>query len=808
MNRIHLIGNAHIDPVWLWRWQEGYAETLATFRSALDRMTEFPDYKFTSACAAYYEWIKEIDPEMFREIQERVAEGRWCITGGFYIQPDCNAPCGESFARHGLYSQRFFIENFGHAATVGYNVDTFGHCGNLPQLLKKCGLDNYLFMRPGTHEKDLPDSLFNWKGIDGTIVRTKRITNYATPSTGHGERIDRLNDMANREDHDVMYFYGIGNHGGGPTIRSLQELEDEISSRDNIFYSTPNEFFASVRNCNVPTVHDELQHHARGCYSVVSELKKKLRKSETALLSSEKLSVVSSVLLGDRYPKEEITSAWKNVLFNQFHDIAGGCCIESAVNDAIELYDESLVIASRHAQKALQKIAWNIDTSGGLTLEAAKDTSIQPWENIALGTPIVVFNPLSWPVTVPVECNHIVSSIENNDANPVVYQTTRAEKTNNRDKFQTVFLASLPAMGYKVYRLKVQTNETPLFCIEVHPSNVLENDFLKITISPENGMISSVFDKSVSQEVFASNAMSADVIDITHCDTWAHDIPAFDRKVGEFTGCRITVMETGAVRTVIRSESRYGDSVLRQDYTLYSHKKSLDVKVYCDWHEEYRMLKLTFNTALENPTFTCEIPYGFISRDTNGEEEHQHRWADLSSNGYGVSIINDCKYAYSASGSSYSMTCINNSAFADHYGQQFRDEYCRFTDMHENIFSYSVVPHEGSFTDAGVIKSAYEFNTPSYFVVDTFHKGKLPCSASFIYIDSENIICETVKLSEDNKAYTLRCYESHGKYTDTVIELPLIGRSIKAAFSPHEIKTYYIPINRNDEIKDTNFLEL
>jgi len=174
--KIHLIGNAHLDPVWLWQWYDGYMEVKATFRSALDRMKEFPEFKFTSACAAYYEWIKEADPNMFQEIQERVREGRWTIAGGWYIQPDCNIPCGESFARHALFSQRFFQKEFGKKATVGYNVDSFGHNGSIPKLLKNSGMSGYIFMRPGPQEKPtIPDHLFEWESADGSAVPVFRI---------------------------------------------------------------------------------------------------------------------------------------------------------------------------------------------------------------------------------------------------------------------------------------------------------------------------------------------------------------------------------------------------------------------------------------------------------------------------------------------------------------------------------------------------------------------------------------------------------------------------------------------------------
>ncbi|MCL2059501.1 MAG: hypothetical protein FWH01_10670 [Oscillospiraceae bacterium] len=223
MKKVHMIGNAHIDPVWLWRKTEGASEILATFRSALDRMDEFPGYIFTSACAAYYNWVEKVDPAMFGEIQERVKEGRWHIAGGFWVQPDCNIPSGESFARHLLYSQRYFQEKFGAKARVGYNVDSFGHNGMLPQIYRKAGMEYYVFMRPDALEKpELPGDLFIWEAPDGSRVTAFRITGgYNTPAgfdSPENERaatekkaLDHLK-KAERDGLPNMCFYGIGNH--------------------------------------------------------------------------------------------------------------------------------------------------------------------------------------------------------------------------------------------------------------------------------------------------------------------------------------------------------------------------------------------------------------------------------------------------------------------------------------------------------------------------------------------------------------------------------------------------------------------
>ena len=227
MAKLYLIGNAHLDPIWLWRWQEGFSEILATYRSALDRMKEFPNFKFTSACAVYYQWIEKVDPEMFQEIQERVKEGRWNIAGGWFLQPDCNIPSGESFARHGLISQRYFQEKFGIIAKVGYNVDSFGHNASLPQILKKSGMEGYVFMRPMPEEQGRDETVFLWQSPDGTEITAYRIPYFYNIDTTRMEVFDWIREKADQQDMDMMAFYGVGNHGGGPTIALLHAMSEK-----------------------------------------------------------------------------------------------------------------------------------------------------------------------------------------------------------------------------------------------------------------------------------------------------------------------------------------------------------------------------------------------------------------------------------------------------------------------------------------------------------------------------------------------------------------------------------------------------
>ena len=237
MKKIYMIGNAHIDPVWLWEKSEGMSEIKSTFRSVLDRMKEFDDFYFSCACAGYYEWIERIDPDMFAEIKERVKEGRWEITGGFWIQPDCNMPCGESFARHALYSQCYFAEKFGVTAKTGYNVDSFGHNGMMPQILRQSGMENYVYMRPSDKENpSLAENLFFWESPDGSRVLSYRLpqeysTKLLNESEALEEKYNKAKEIAAEKNQPQMLFYGVGNHGGGPTIRALKQLKGYIDRK-------------------------------------------------------------------------------------------------------------------------------------------------------------------------------------------------------------------------------------------------------------------------------------------------------------------------------------------------------------------------------------------------------------------------------------------------------------------------------------------------------------------------------------------------------------------------------------------------
>ena len=782
--KIHLIGNAHLDPVWLWQWQEGFAEVKATFRSALDRMKEFDDFKFTSACSFYYMWIEKSDPAMFEEIRQRVQEGRWNIVGGWGIQPDCNLPCGESFARHSLVSQRFFKEKFGVTAKVGYNVDSFGHNGNIPKILKNSGMDSYVFMRPGPHEKELPASLFKWQSMDGSQVTTYRIPEAYCIIEERFPIFDTIDDMDG--DTPMMAFYGCGNHGGGPTIALLEKMHEELEKRH--IYSTPTEYFEEVKNLDMPVVEDDLQFHAKGCYSACSQIKTGNRVAENKLIETEKYSALSNELMGTEYPAEELKKGWNNVLFNQFHDILGGCSIKDAYTDAAYMHGEAINIASRNSNFALQQISWNIDTNKGMDISNTRKDSI--WVNKCtegLGIPVVVFNSLPFPVKKVLQIHYPATLVKTNDGEIVPLQKVRAQKTCKDDKWEVAFPVEVPALGYSIYRLHITGEaeaENPFVCTD----SSIENEKIKLGFNPETGEVSEIILKESGENLLSGDTKTV-LVDETSSDTWGHTIEEYKDVVGICDKGTVKLMECGPVRATIRSTMKLFDTEIIRDYTIERGSDVVSVKAKIDFREQHKMLKFSVPAAVENPKAYGKIPFGFIERAVDGKEQHCGEWTAICDENGGVVLSNSDKYSFDADKNVLSMTVLRGAIYADHcFGDlSYHDDYCEFIDQGIHEFKYTISPFESI---SRAEREGEILNNPLTYINETFHRGQLPDTYSGMEVSAENIVVTAVKKYEDGDGWVVRCYETEDKDTDA--EITLFGTKWSASFSHSEVKTFIV----------------
>lgn len=786
MKKLHLIGNSHIDPVWLWRWQDGYSEVLSSFRSALDRMKENDDFQYTSACAVYYQWVEKTDPEMFREIQQRVKEGRWNLVGGWFLQPDCNLPSGESFARHALVAQRYFKEKFGVTAKSGYNVDSFGHAATLPKILRGAGMENYVFMRPDHNEKTMESDLFCWTCDDGSSVTAYRIPFRYNINAETLDLLDTILARAQNDGRPRMAFYGIGNHGGGPSAKLIDAIE--ALGLPETGFSTVDRYFDEVDRKGLPVVAEELQHHARGCYSVVTYVKEMNRKCEQTLLEAERYALLANRLVGFEYPKKALRKAWKNLLFNQFHDILAGCAIESAYRDASYLFGETMSIAEQTVNGALQAICRKIDTGAG-SEESYKLRGRHKfvWEHETLGAPLVVFNPHAFPVRRSVRMRVLADRITDETGEEIAFQLVRGEHTNHDgDNFVTCFIAEIPAYGYRVYHL-FPTGEGKVFESGVRVGeHFLENELISVRFDPESGEISEIFDQK-TQSVLARGGMNAILTDETACDTWAHGQFDLGEVCGVFGAPEFSIVEEGVLCATLRVRSTCGESTLTRYYTLYSNSDEIDVQAEVDFREHHKALKLGFPAR---DRVICEIPYGVVERKLGQGEEPFGKW--FASNG--LCVANVGKYGYDSTEEQVRMTILRGAVYADHYGE--RDDRCPYIDQGMHRFSYQIFPYRSA-SDAH--RRAAVLNMPLRGLNSAFHHGPLGERFEGICNESPDVIVTAIKMAEDGAHAVVRVLETEGR--EGRFEMRLLDRKISHPVTPYSVKTL------DEDGAELNFME-
>lgn len=805
-NKYYLIGNAHLDPVWQWKISEGLSLIRSTFRSALDRMKENKDYKFTSACAGYYLWIKTVDPDMFEEIKERVKEGRWGVVGGMWVQPDCNIPSGEAFCRHFLYSQRFLKENFGEAAAVGYNVDSFGHSAVLPQLLKKSGMDCYVYMRPAreTENPALPaENLHKWVSPDGSTVTAFRI-----PDLYNGDLSEERLKIYLEKKQNQMIFYGIGNHGGGPSKEHLKQAR-ALTVNSNFRYAVPAEYFAEEKDAAMPAVTGDLKHHASGCYSANSRIKYENRRSECELVRAEIFDTLSGIATGGEFHGEEFKKAWQRVMFNQFHDVIAGCCIKEAYADAYNAFGYARQKAQELENLALQRVSGRIKTTDFLTADFSEMRD-RLWYREGEGSPMVVFNPHPFTVKTYVSFGaYSVTKVVDHNGNDVPYQMVRAPYTDCENIKKCLFEVDLPAMGYRVYyvyRKTENSSETRTVTDLRATENTLENNLVKITFDAESGAVTSYVLKTGGREFARGPLGKAIVCDDSKHDTWSHLINNLNDDIGAFGGGKLTLTENGPVRATVKSVTTHGNSVLKKYYTLYKNDARLHIRCILDADEEYKLIKLSFPVNVESPRAVYSMPYGFIEKEPNGEEDIAHEWVDMcdKNTGAGLGLINDGRYSHCALGNDLRVVIARCCAFLDHYGEKSRDEEMEFIDKGEHEFNFILCPHEKKET-ADITSRSKVLNMPPVLVQETHHDGVLPQVYSGIRLDKENIGVSALKNSEDGDGLVIRFTETAGEKTTVGVKCAVIDKSFELSFAPQEVKT--VKIGKDGSIKEVLITE-
>ena len=829
---IHMIGNAHLDPVWLWPWQEGYAEARATFWSAIHRMEEYPDFIFTCDQIVLLSWVRESDPELFARIRERVDEGRWVNVGGWWVEPDCNTPMGESFVRQGLYGQRFLLAEFGRAATVGMNVDPFGHSAMIPAILRGQGMDSYTFLRPGPHESDLFDTPFWWVAPDGSRVLAARIPfEYCSPPGEVAGQVEKALGQLDKGFAPLLAFYGVGNHGGGPTRANIESIHryNRMGSFGKMIMSSPRSFFDEVAarldqtGAELPQWREDLQHHAAGCYSAHSGIKAWQRRAQHAVLNAERWAIMADLMGGAanralRYPREELGLAWRQVLFNQFHDVLPGSAIESAYDDARDQLGEAVAISKRIITRAHNVIARQIDIP------------------LAEGTqPVVVFNHHPWPLTADVEINYGVQPtgvhVVDAEGTPVLNQRVQSvATTSDRGRGATVFRAELPALGYRLFRL--EPGDRPDQPSDLSVSGlVLENAVLRLEVDRESGWLSSLLDKQTGRDMIATATGEHIQVCADPTDTWGHRVVSYAWPGTTMPVTSVEVTETGPVRGRIRVERSWGRSTMVEEIVLAADADAVEVRVTLDWREAAHLMKLRVPLALEAPTGTYEIPFATLERPVDGAEEPAQSWVDLSGRvagarrRAGMTVINNAKHGYDVSpaGSpvadtspSIGITAVRSAVYSWH-DPKLLDETARYTyqDQGPQRFSYLLVPHASDWRPAEPTRRAAQLGAPPRAMLESFHTGPLPGRLSFLTDDTADegsVMITAVKGSEDDGGegtaeLVVRAVETQGRAGASTLSLPVVGREFTTDFGPYQLRTFVVPADPDVPIREVDLVE-
>lgn len=710
--KILMIGNSHIDPVWLWRDREGYQAARATFASVLERMKEFPEFEYTASTTAFDVWLEEHCPEMLEEIVSRVKEGRWHLAGGWWVEPDCNIPCGESLVRQGLYGQRELKRIFGLMAECGYNVDSFGHQAGLPAILAGQRLSGYVFMRPQPDQMIIPAPSFRWMGEDGSAV----IANHCEGEYCAWTRtaiVTNLNTALRRMDETGLDFlpvyYGVGNHGGGPTIENIKcirELKLEHPELE-IKNGGPGEYFSTVNAASLPEVHGELGHVFPGCYTVDAELKRLCRECETALLKAEALSVMAGCASQSH---SRLTEAWKLLLFCQFHDIMAGTARKEARDDAVIDLHRCLSVAREVIGACMQRISNRFDLRGD-------------------GFPLIVVNPTDQPYDGLVETDvewrsKFPMRLKDFHGEEQVYDASVIQLTAPDVRKHFVFRGQIPAFSAVVYRLMPEApvkKAVPMNC----PDHTLENAYLRVKIDPVTGRVDSIWDKQQNMELLSAPVELAVYEDPR--DTWGSK-PLSGALRGVYRAEKVYREENGALRTTItcRMIHHRSEALLRWSLTAEDPMLRLDARV--DSREKLAVTALRIPLAQSYEQAVAEAAYTEVARPFPAEgEQPMQRYVDLVGEKSGLLVLNRAKYGYRWHEEGLEILLMRGSVHAFSAGEELQDhrEY-DYADQGADSFSLVFYPHAKATSRAQRVRMAAQLHvTPETLLADQ-HLGDEP----------------------------------------------------------------------------------
>jgi alpha-mannosidase len=774
---LFLDANAHIDAAWLWRERETVAVCRNTFASVMNMFAARPDFTYTQSSAAYYDWIERKDPELFEQIRQKAASGRWEVIGGMWVEPDCNLPSGDSWARHLLYAKRYFRQKLGVDVKTGWNPDSFGYNANMPQIYRNAGIDAFITQKIGWNASNVfPYRLFFWEAKDGSRILTYFPFDYVNELDDPFRLVDWMRQFeAGTGFAKMMVLFGVGDHGGGPSLEMLARA-DRLATLDvypRIEYGTVGQYLAWLRAqdlTRIPVWTDELylEYH-EGTFTTQARMKEQNRRSEVLLTNAERFSTVAT-LAGGVYDGAALEEAWRNVLFNQFHDLLPGSGIREIYLDAAERYRAAQEIGAHELDRALSTIASGIDTS--------RNT----------GTPLIVFNPLAWDRTDLVRVrlpgdgggDWAVFDWHGREVPSQVVESGRYAR-------DLLFVATaVPSLGYATFALRAQKPKPQASALKVSEQGI-ENGVFRIRVDPKTGWLTSIVDKRVApREVLSGAGNRLMLLEDTPSawDAWNIGLTGTEYP-SAFRGAE--VVESGPVCAVLRLKRDYlkpgvkkdyptedfPTSFFTQDVILYDGLDRIDFSLDADWWEEHTMLKVAFPVAVTDVKATYEIPFGSIERSTGTSDPWEkakvevpaQRWADLSQSDYGVSLLNRAKYGHDIKGSVIRLSLLRSPKWPD-----------PTADRGKHTIEYALYPHAGRVAQSRTVRRGAEYNAPLLAVVTDRHRGELGPMRSVVRLSPDRYVLSSVKTAEDSPAWIVQWYETKGEGGVAELTLPFTPR--------------------------------
>ena len=797
MKDVYLICEAHIDPIWQWNWQEGVSAALSTFKSAAE-LADKHDYVFCHGDAILYRYVEEYEPTLFERIKELVKLGKWRIMGGWYLQPDCNMPCGESFIRQIQIGKEYFKKHFDVSPTTAINFDSFGHTQGLVQILCKCGQDSYIHTRPNDKQMDYPAMQYIWRGLDGSSVKAFRTTGvYNTPM---GQSLAAIERRAARQTEDVpCVLWGVGNHGGGPSDKDLTDIERGDGNKFNLIHSYPEEFFSKIEP--TATVNTSLRTSMPGCYTSMSRVKRKHIELENNLYFSEIISSVAANKGLMKYPYEQLHNATIDLLTSEFHDILPGTCIKAGEEDALSYLYHGLLEANKATTKAFFAL---LDEQ-----PRAADGEY----------PIAVFNPHPYMLKAPIECEFILSdqntdfsrrsriTLLDKDGKKVNFQVIKEESNINMDwRRRIAFDAELSGMAMNRYSLYVDFE--PIRDENIDEVFVYSDEHKYVEIDKHTGKLKSFrFDgKEYIKDGFCP------VVFNDNADPWAmsddqqkrigadkREIPLAEAPCGVFKGLKsINVIENGNVYLAIECFFEIDNTRVRVEYKIYKNYDYIDVNVDLFMGDVDRIVKLELPIPI-NGNVIGQTAYGTENLFEDAREFVFQRFLAVDTGNECLALLNNSVYGGHYEDNTLYVSLCRGTTYCAHPidGRQLlpNDRYTKKMDQGEHNYSFRLCVCKREELE----RRALEY-TRKPLAIQAFPCGKESSDDFTVNISDKDVVLSAMKKQNDGEGYVYRLFNN--TETNKTVEFSVNEKKIRLEFTKYEFKTVLFAENDLQEVSE------